>query len=278
MSEIRTELDRIISQVEEGHSKATAKGGTPQSSKTLANLLTAIDTIPEATAPKLQAKTATPSESAQTVKPDSGYDGLSQVSVGAISKTYVGSSVPKQAAQTITPGTADKTIASGQYLTGVQTIKGDSNLKAENIKNGVSIFGVAGTLEEGGASTGALEYVSGSFSTSNAAFKGITITGLGFKPTHVDVFYGDYGKGTGSFGSGTNSGTRFYLARISRGVHDSLAQTAVGDNKAPLTFYPTTGYGSVGYGMTLTEDGFTISCTSSTKYTYSGIYSYIAYK
>lgn len=46
MSEIRTELDRIISQVEEGHSKATAKGATPQSSKTLANLLTAIDTIP----------------------------------------------------------------------------------------------------------------------------------------------------------------------------------------------------------------------------------------
>lgn len=46
MSGIRTELDRIISQVEEGHSKATAKGATPQSSKTLANLLTAIDTIP----------------------------------------------------------------------------------------------------------------------------------------------------------------------------------------------------------------------------------------
>lgn len=55
-----------------------------------------------------------------------------------------------QAAQTITPGTADKTIASGRYLTGTQTIKGDANLKAVNIVKGVSIFGVAGTAETGG--------------------------------------------------------------------------------------------------------------------------------
>lgn len=57
-----------------------------------------------------------------------------------------------QAAQTITPGTADKTIASGRYLTGTQTIKGDANLKAANIVKGVSIFGVAGTAESCGTS------------------------------------------------------------------------------------------------------------------------------
>ena len=50
-----------------------------------------------------------------------------------------------QAAQTIIPSTSDKTIAAGKYLTGTQTIKGDANLKAENIAEGVSIFGVAGT-------------------------------------------------------------------------------------------------------------------------------------
>lgn len=54
-----------------------------------------------------------------------------------------------QAAQTITPGTSNKTIASGRYLTGTQTIKGDANLVAENIKSGVSIFGVSGTLTTG---------------------------------------------------------------------------------------------------------------------------------
>lgn len=57
-----------------------------------------------------------------------------------------------QAAQTITPGTSNKTIASGRYLTGTQTIKGDANLVAANIVKGVSIFGVTGTAESGGAS------------------------------------------------------------------------------------------------------------------------------
>lgn len=53
--------------------------------------------------------------------------------------------ITSQGAQTITPGTSDKTIASGKYLSGTQTIQGDANLVAGNIKSGVSIFGVVGT-------------------------------------------------------------------------------------------------------------------------------------
>lgn len=54
-----------------------------------------------------------------------------------------------QAAQTITPGTSNKTIAAGRYLTGAQTIKGDANLTPEYIKSGVSIFGVTGSYSGG---------------------------------------------------------------------------------------------------------------------------------
>ena len=64
---------------------------------------------------------------------------------------------PVQAAQTITPDTTDKTIASGRYLTGTQTIKGDANLKPENIVSGVSIFNVAGTAQTGGGESGVPE-------------------------------------------------------------------------------------------------------------------------
>ena len=49
------------------------------------------------------------------------------------------------------PTTNDQTIVSGQYLAGTQTIKGDENLVPENIAEGVSIFGVEGTLAAGSA-------------------------------------------------------------------------------------------------------------------------------
>ena len=91
-----------------------------------------------------QEKSVEPSETAQEVAPDNGKV-LSKVSVGAIPQTYVGSSVPRKPEQTYTPQTYDQTIAADQYLAGEQTIKGDSNLVAGNIKSGVSIFGVTGT-------------------------------------------------------------------------------------------------------------------------------------
>lgn len=95
---------------------------------------------------KTQAKTVTPNESQQVVSPDEGYAGLKSVTVNAISKTYVGSGVTKKAATTYTPGTSNQTIGANQYLSGAQTIKGDSNLVAGNIRSGVSIFGVTGTV------------------------------------------------------------------------------------------------------------------------------------
>lgn len=49
------------------------------------------------------------------------------------------------ATTTITPGTTAQTITK-KYIDGTLTIKGDSNLKSENIKEGVKIFDVLGTL------------------------------------------------------------------------------------------------------------------------------------
>lgn len=58
---------------------------------------------------------------------------------------YTGNISSKTAA-TYTPGTSDQTISAGQYLSGAQTIKGDANLQAQYIANGISIFGVEGSL------------------------------------------------------------------------------------------------------------------------------------
>lgn len=53
--------------------------------------------------------------------------------------------MPTKVAATITPGTSDQVMSAGQYLSGDQTILGDSDLVAAKIKSGVSIFGVTGT-------------------------------------------------------------------------------------------------------------------------------------
>lgn len=113
-----------------------------------------------------QTKSVAPSESAQTVAPDSGKV-LSSVTVGGIPADYVGSAVTRKAAQTYTPGTADQTIAAGQYLEGAQTIKGDANLAAGNIKSGVSIFGVAGTHSGGAANCQILAFTLAAHSSTN---------------------------------------------------------------------------------------------------------------
>ena len=140
--------------------------------------------------------TVTPTLNAQTFHAsDAGYQGYSQVTVdgmpngalktptgsitnstgkvsissGVSTSGYIGTNSTKsgslqlttQAAQTITPGTTNKTISAYRWLTGTQTIKGDSNLVAGNIKSGTTIFGVTGTYTGSGSgttvSTGTLE-------------------------------------------------------------------------------------------------------------------------
>lgn len=75
---------------------------------------------------------------------------------------YIGTSETKTASYTInrylggeyTPTKASRTVSlTGKYCTGDVVIKGDNNLVPENIKSGVSIFGVEGTLKTGATAT-----------------------------------------------------------------------------------------------------------------------------
>ena len=76
-------------------------------------------------------------------------DAISEIQ--AALPSYVGSSIARKQAAAYTPGTADQIIGANQYLAGPQTIKGDPDLKAENIKSGVNIFGVDGSYEGSGS-------------------------------------------------------------------------------------------------------------------------------
>lgn len=67
------------------------------------------------TQPNLQSKTATPTETAQTITPDSGYDGLSSVAVAAIENTLVGSGITRRSTTDLTASGATVTVPAGYY-------------------------------------------------------------------------------------------------------------------------------------------------------------------
>ena len=98
-----------------------------------------------------------------------GYISNATASTASVSLT---ANVTTKGAATITPGTTNQTINSGTYLTGTQTIAGDADLVAGNIKAGTQIFNTTGTYTSD-ATAAAADIVSG----ETAYVNGSKITG-----------------------------------------------------------------------------------------------------
>lgn len=112
---------------------------------------TTLDSYPELieqieTQGRYQVKSATPTKEYQVITPDEGYDALERVLVAE---------TPLETT-TITPSTGAVTVVPKNDNIGFSevTVNGDPYLSAENIKKGVSIFGVTGIYEGSGGGTG----------------------------------------------------------------------------------------------------------------------------
>ena len=130
--------------------------------------------------------TLTKSGVATTPTVSAGYISNATASSATVALT---ASVTAKAAATITPGTTNQTIASGTYLTGTQTISGDEDLVASNIKKNVTIFGVTGSYEAGGSSP-TIQFLTVTPSESEQTFNSSEVDG--YKPVVVGAISSTY--------------------------------------------------------------------------------------
>jgi hypothetical protein len=157
---------------------------------------------------------------------------------GKTASTDVGDITGTIPSKSYTPTTADQSIAAGQYLSGAQTIKGDTNLIASNILSGKSIFGVAGNAVDG---SGMKKFASGSIPRSSTTVNireydntssnmydkyTVTVSGLTFIPSSILVI---------ARTSTYSEATIYQAAGVIKSTMGTMRYISTGDNSYDVT-------------------------------------------
>lgn len=152
--------------------------------------------VPTTTTVNLQTKTVSPTTKQQIVKPDSGYTGLSKVTVNAMANGDLETPSISVSANGIITATANVSssgyLAAGTAKNNTLTLSSayDSDFVASNIRSGKTIFGVTGTYAGSGSSSSSLPagiscIASGIYSASSDVTQGTITHDLGVVPNFI---------------------------------------------------------------------------------------------
>ena len=181
-------------------------------------------------------------------------------------KTKVTGSMINRGAITITPGKTAQNIPAG-YHNGSGYVVGDADLKAENIKSGVNIFNIIGTLGAGGFVKN-VQYGTASMANGVNSLN-VTITAVDRSKSYLVFSY------TNSLADGVLSGDRTWktLGRLSSNTNIEFSRAALSSNgityiswfviEFEIGLQVQYGYATIAYGTT--ETNISISTVDRSK-------------